>query len=87
MKRYEMAIVDRETVDGEVYRFVEPYETLSGKWVRYSEIKDKNIGEYTVTIKADTGQVEKELDRLVTMAIDLETRLDMIADRLRRRGD
>ncbi len=91
MKRYSMKIKDApvsEWYKGLPNYKIAPVADNSGEWVRYEDVKhleeSKSVREYTVTVKADTSQVERELDRLITMAVDLETRLDMLADRLRR---
>ncbi len=91
MKRYSMevkAVPVNEWYKGWVIYKVAPVADNSGKWVKYEDVnhleESKPVREYTITVKADTSQVERELDRLITMAVDFETHLDMLADRLRR---
>jgi len=43
-------------------------------------IKKESAGEITVTVKADTSQVNKQLDELVEKSVDLEQRIMNVAN-------
>ncbi len=80
--RYKKLMADDEIVCASLEKHPE------GELVWYEDVKhleeSNPVGDYTVTVTADTSQVEKELDRLIRKAEELDNMLGRIGDKLRR---